>query len=63
MRGVAVVVARRAVVVEGQQADDLDARGDEAAEELEHLRTAGAFVEVADQDQDRLAGRVIRPWQ
>src|SRR5215813_14621759 len=51
--GVVVVEGRRALVVEGEQADDHDAGIGEALGALQHLRAAAALEEVGDEHEDR----------
>src|SRR5262245_17280705 len=50
----AVVVTRRAIVVEREQRDELDTGGGQCGGAFEHLLLIAAFEQVADQDQDRV---------
>src|SRR5215510_9725288 len=51
-RGDAMVITRRAVVVEREQRDELDSGAGQCGGALEHLLLIAAFIKIADQDQD-----------
>ena len=45
-----------AIVVEGEEGDDLDAAADDVVHALEHFFGIAAFVEIADEDENGLLG-------
>ena len=51
-----VVEGGGAIVVEGEEGDDLDAAADDVVHALEHFFCIAAFVEVADEDEDGFLG-------
>ena len=51
-----VVEGGGAIVVEGEEGDDLEAAGDDVGHALEHFFGIAAFVEIADEDEDGFLG-------
>ena len=45
-----------AIVVEGEESDDLDAAADDVVHAFEHFLGIAAFVKVADEDEDGFLG-------